>query len=651
MTNGHWWHVLSSGFTKYGLSDKSARGDGANGHSSPSQTWYRILSNLAAGLLVALSLLALVVIVTQGVFHREALQYHDQDNPVYWRTFGKNCKVDGNGFVPNTCSFDETNATTTLAVWNAIGIHLGNFLRVPKGKQYPVSFCWQGGSSALGWAVLELLVGYDYYPECCPLNGSQPIAGFVNIESTSRDGYPKGVYLFTGFADRYMNKTISYTATDGTENILVADVTHTVITLDGEIFPDPEGLSWGMSSVIPASPLGDRYVITSYNHAQFYVITDTSIHRGWSTGLYSKLTIAPGWFCGHVMAKYQEVLAMQVVFSLLSIFLFWGDIYITFRGLGGVLQGKPVLTYDVLSGLERRKFLMFTIALNSMPSILYVDVARIYYGTDGGLKIWTIAVMSLSILAAFVGFIIITFVQYIPVPKFIHHRLITFSAPIFLYASIISVNLVIGGEMLKLNIKYNLAPSGMGFWAYNRFWSDGIHTAGASAAFNDLVPKMWLPVLLSLITSIIYSKIKRVVEGHPTIVDSEWTSTNDFLTTCVMPNWITSMPLAPHHAIKIGNRRFCKPSTQVLFGYASVVPHSSRKVMTEAKAAKSEESEFELISIYDLGWTIVLDKYISWRPKRYGTNSKNKFKSAKDMESKRLSKSILYTHARGSAID
>ncbi|OQR89260.1 hypothetical protein THRCLA_09827 [Thraustotheca clavata] len=415
--------ILSSGATNYGLgSDKSGRGDASHSHASKPQIWYRILSNLFAGGLVALSLIALTVVVAQGVFRRDALQYHDQDNDFYFREYGKDCWLDATGFIPGTCSPREVNSTNTPESWNAIGVQLGTLLRVPKTKRYPVSVCWQGASDAQGWAALELLVGYDYYPECCPQNGSQPIIGFANIELAGRDEYPEGVYIFTGFSDEYTSQTVSYTATDGTQNLLIADIAHTAILMNGTTFPDSPGLSWGTTSVIPISPLGERYMIFSYNIAQFYVISDTSALTGWSTGLHSKLPISCGWICGHVVENHSEVLLMQIVFSLLSIYLFWGDIYITFKGLGGVLHGKPVLTYDVLSGLERRKLLMIMITLNSMPSVLYVDVALVYYGTDGGFKIWTVAIISLSILAAFVGFIIVTFVQYIPSPSCIGHR-------------------------------------------------------------------------------------------------------------------------------------------------------------------------------------------------------------------------------------
>ncbi|OQS06589.1 hypothetical protein THRCLA_01363 [Thraustotheca clavata] len=641
--------LLSLLSAKYAVSDKSAKGDNSSNHATSVQVWYRITSNLVAGVLVALSLLALLLIVAQGVFHREVFQHFDQDNPMFWRSFGSSCMVDASGFVQNTCSIDEANTTATLAAWNAIGIHLGTFLQVPKGKQYPVSVCLQGASSAIQWATLDLVIGYDNYPACCPQNGSQPVAGHAHIESASRSGYPEGVYLFTGFADKILNATTIYTATDGSITTLLAGVTHTIITLDGSVLPDIDGPNWGMTSIILASPFGERYMITSFNIAQFYVITDTQAHKGWNTGVHSKLSVSVGWLCGHHVANYSEIVGMQIVFSLISIFLFCGDIYITWKGLEGVLRGKPVLTYDVLSGLERRKLLMLMITLNSMPSILYVDVARIYYGTDSGFKIWRIAVMSLSILAAFVVFLGVTLVQCIPSPRVIRYRPITFSAPVFLYASIISVNFAIRGEMLHLNVLFNAAPSGMGFWAYNRYWPDGIYTSGADPAINYLISKMWLPVILSLVGSIIYAKLKNIAEGHNAVVNIEWTTSNKFLVSCGIPRWITSMPLSPHHAIKIGNRMFCKPSTQVLFGYACVVRCTSARVLTETHNEHSDESEIDIISIYDLAWLIILDRLIPCRPRRCGINSGNKFNQ--ENTHPRLLKNRLYKHTRGAAID
>ncbi|KDO23279.1 hypothetical protein SPRG_11209 [Saprolegnia parasitica CBS 223.65] len=341
---------------------------------------------------------------------------------------------------------------------------------------------------------------------------------------------------------------------------------------------------------------------------------------------------------------------MQIVFSILSIVLFWGDVYMTMEGLHGVLHNKPVLTYDVLSGLERRKLLMLFITLNSMPSILYIDVARIYYGTESGLKVWAIATVSLSILAAFSGFLLVTLVQYLPPPRFLRHRVATFSAPVFLYASILSVAIAISDEMLTLNLSFNNAPAGLAFFARGVFWPSGAYTPdGAPAAIGHLLPMMWLPVLVSLVGAIVYSKLKRILEGHVGIVNTEWTTKNTFLSATTVPHWITSMPLAAHHGIKIGNRTFCKPSTQVLFGYASVMPVEASKKVLVAGSVAAAEPDADLISIYDLGWTLVFGAWLPWHPKRFGTNVKNKFQAPSG--DARLLKTRRYIHTRGAAID
>ncbi|OQS03382.1 hypothetical protein THRCLA_21178, partial [Thraustotheca clavata] len=369
-------------------------------------------------------------------------------------------------------------------------------------------------------------------------------------------------------------------------------------------------VSWGTSAVIPISPFGEIYIIFSYNIAQ------PTARAGWSTGLYSKLPVSFGWICCHEVENHSEVLLMlmQIIFSLISIYLFWGDIYFTFKGLG-----------------ERRKLLMIMITLNSMPSILYMDVAPIYYGTDGSIKIWTVAIIS---LIAFLGFITVTLVQYVPSPVFLEHRIMTFSAPVFLYFSV-AIN--IQDQMLILNTLYNNAPGQIGFNAYDKSWISGYYTAPAAPAINYLIHRMWAPALLSFCASILYSKLKLMFEGHFGFVKTDWMTTNTFLSNCGIPNWITSMPVATQNAIRIGNRWFCKPSTQVLFGYASVVPQSSSKVMSEI-SSKAEEDNIDLISIYDLGWAILLDRCILFRPKRFGSTTKNQFSKASSGEARRLLK-------------
>ncbi|KDO23278.1 hypothetical protein SPRG_11208 [Saprolegnia parasitica CBS 223.65] len=164
-----WFRTFfSSGLSKFVLTDKSPRGDGHGNRTPVSQIWYRILSNLVAAVLVALSLAALAVVVAQGTFQREDVQYHDQGKAAYWNSHGASCKLDHAGWVPHSCSAIEVNTTTNAVAWNAIGANVAARLAIPAGATYSVSTCWMGATPEIGWASLQLLIGYDYFPTCCP---------------------------------------------------------------------------------------------------------------------------------------------------------------------------------------------------------------------------------------------------------------------------------------------------------------------------------------------------------------------------------------------------------------------------------------------------------------------------------------------------
>ncbi|KAG9402138.1 hypothetical protein AC1031_007851 [Aphanomyces cochlioides] len=96
-----------------------------------------------------------------------------------------------------------------------------------------------------------------------------------------------------------------------------------------------------------------------------------------------------------------------------------------------------------------------------------------------------------------------------------------------------------------------------------------------------------------------------------------------------MPNWITSLGLDEQKMIKIGNKLFCKPSTQVTLGCASIVQPESGKDTTKSSATMSPENETTtIISVYCL-LPILLSMH-NWlptwaTPTVFGTVTKNMF--------------------------
>ncbi|KAF0703588.1 hypothetical protein As57867_007576, partial [Aphanomyces stellatus] len=98
---------------------------------------------------------------------------------------------------------------------------------------------------------------------------------------------------------------------------------------------------------------------------------------------------------------------------------------------------KPVMTFDLLAGLERRKLLLLMVSLGALPSMLYADVSRIYYGTTNGNLIWYLSTILIGIFIAFSTLLGLTFVQTLPCPW--PNHLVTFSPALFSYGTIISM--------------------------------------------------------------------------------------------------------------------------------------------------------------------------------------------------------------------
>ncbi|RHY28227.1 hypothetical protein DYB32_006121 [Aphanomyces invadans] len=228
-----------------------------------------------------------------------------------------------------------------------------------------------------------------------------------------------------------------YANSDGTFQNLMANPRHTIITADGQTEPDLVGGDY----IIYSRPLGERYLVTGYCRTEIEELSQVKVDQGlegWSQGKQSKLPVAPGWACGHKVSNATELIVLQVLFAIGTLVLFAGDIYITFEGFRGVLKGKPVLTYTVLSGLERRKMLLVFTVLSAMPGLLYSDVSRIYYFTENGFKIWT---LSCIMIANFFSFGLVLFVSFVDMIPLRLSRVMSYSAPFFLYTSIAAITI------------------------------------------------------------------------------------------------------------------------------------------------------------------------------------------------------------------
>ncbi|RHZ25310.1 hypothetical protein DYB37_000665 [Aphanomyces astaci] len=261
---------------------------------------------------------------------------------------------------------------------------------------------------------------------------------------------------------------------------------------------------------------------------------------------HSQLPVVPGWRCGHRVANANELMAIQIVLTLLTLCLLTGDIYVTLEGFRGLVTGEHVMTYNFVAGLERRKALLLCLILNSVPGVLYLDVARIYYFTSNGMQLWALSAVVTATCFSLGWLLVVSYVR---------HRL----------------------------------------WINNATWPSGSYVAtGTPVVLTYLVGEIVYPVVGSFAASILVMTVYRALQHHsyefrhvfddqlsPTgcpgvrvfslLIDTTWCRNNSFLRQANMPNFITSLPLEPSVAIRLGHDMYMRPSTLATVGFATVV--------------------------------------------------------------------------------
>ncbi|OQR93480.1 hypothetical protein ACHHYP_02509 [Achlya hypogyna] len=605
--------------------------------------WLRIALNLMASGVVLLSLVTTFVLLSQGMFDRLIATWYFQGDTDYWGNYGASCILDAAGFVAGTCSAMEVATTETPAAWAALGRQLAAGWLVPLGAAVKVTTCIVGGTPQTGWVALQFISGYDAFPSCNPTAGGQDVVGMAMLESANlEDIYPDGAYLLSLFADAASPATVVYNNTDGTSSAVVADIPRVLVGRDGSV----QTYAGGVNAVLNSHPLGTRYLVQGYCISQFIDIGEfVEGLDGWSMGRDSRKSVVPGWACGHRVSHATELLLLQALCGLLSALGLAPDMYVTAKGLQGVLTGKPVLTYDVLSGLERRKWLLVFVTLSAVPSLLFIDVARIYFGTENGLKIWLFSITSLATLFAFAAFVVLVMVQHVPSPRCIRHTLVPLSAVVLLYGAVPAIalntydsyqalsNLFYAGvPTIVLNINGTEYPCG----AYD--------PSGVATATEQLLSSIVVPLAGCAGASVLYAVVKTRIVRRKWCLDTRWSTGNAFMQACGVPNWVTSLPLDETEAIRIGNRHFCKPSMQARLGFASVVPAVATNAVHVRSVREAEDKMYFLISIYDLLFATTPHQVRAYRPRIYGEITRNGFRPA---TTRRLDGSTSYQLSRG----
>ncbi|OQR91489.1 hypothetical protein THRCLA_08971 [Thraustotheca clavata] len=144
-----------------------------------------------------------------------------------------------------------------------------------------------------------------------------------------------------------------------THALVIANISRVAIGFDGT----SNNFESDVNSFINSYPLGPRYGNTLAGQP------------GWSTGLYSNKSVTTGYVCGHEVNNATELIALQIIFTLLTLAAVSGDLLITAKASENAIT-----------------FWCFI----SAPSLFFVDVARLYLGTETGLRIWVLSIILLD---------------------------------------------------------------------------------------------------------------------------------------------------------------------------------------------------------------------------------------------------------------
>ncbi|OQR91792.1 hypothetical protein ACHHYP_04363 [Achlya hypogyna] len=651
--------------------------------------WVRITSNFFAGAMIVGTAIIIGFLLWKGMFQSQYVMSYPQSAPdSEWQDFHQACVLDERGWVSNTCDAAEV-ALTGAIPWASLGRQLaGSLLLATNHSTALVTSCLVGMDRSRVAVILLASNRTDGYASCHP-KGGQPIMGMFVLETATTSEYPNGAYLLSSWSD-YQHYPLSV--------MIQTDLTPVPIVPFTKSFVDTNGAVAAASNetvnyYTQVNSLNRRYLMWATSNVHIVAILDTTGWDGWSYGKFSNYAGTIGWVQKHSVDNHYELLYFQIAITFLSLAVLANDAYVTFQGASGLLKNKPVLTYDIFSGLERRKMLICALVATMCYSPLYADVLRYLYNMNGfGDTYWS---LSLEMIAAMFAFSWIAFLscwQHLPVPKFLRHRPLSYSGPIFVYMSLF-IFLVIATARRRGRLEAAA------------FWTDAealltLNVNGTPVLAGSYTAEGTLPVVNKLMIDVVITNFgawgiailaNKLMLGY-VYLDTKWTEKNEFLKMLdtPVPQWVTCMDLDVKNAIIIGDKLYCKPSMLALLGFCTVlvknkysagvvvVPSSARSILgsarkgdssntrkTDNSSARKGDSDdtrgsvrmetakrgppqpFLVISIYDLLPAIAKPTMSPWAyiPRVLGTIEHNTFVPAKSAT--RLEKNLTYGYSRG----
>ncbi|RHY02816.1 hypothetical protein DYB25_009992 [Aphanomyces astaci] len=603
------------------------------------ETYYRLFSNCSEFGFVAAFLTTIVILYYSGLWHRQTTTGH-VPSTVNWSTIGSQCTLTPLGFVG--CSSPEL-AVVSTAVWTAIGQSLDQ--QLSSNVALKMTTCVIGTSR--GYGAVVFVLAPDMFSTCSE-DVNPPVAMLAMLETSTNDATATPTYLLSILNDepsppRFQVKddTSGDTSTEVATHVTKVFISDTGVTSPAAI----SQTNWRFQS----QPLGRRYTLSFSCSSEFIMSTDGF------TGLLSRKTWIVGWTCRHDVSNWAEVAICQM--GLIAILVHWvgGDLLLTFLGLQGFLLGKPVLTYDFLSGLERRKRTVVLLMVSRLVTLMYTEITRLYVDTPSHGALFVMSCFMLSGLFVCAVYCSLLVIQRLPCPQPWRFKAVRIQGPLFVTGT--TIFCAMASAVCDLRQRY-----------HDPIWTlrtpsllvvvPNATSSFATGAFTELqvapVSTILAPVMLKIMGVMLgIAVVLPMLYHRQVVIDLAFMKRNEFLHTTFVPSYVTALPLYETDCIRYGGALVVKPSTLALLGYAMLQEHKiKRRSLVEVmpKATKEHDPHYPLlviVTVYDLLPCLLLP-WIPWTPTIVGTVKKYAFTKAP--RGTKLPRRKKYVPTKGSCV-
>ncbi|RHY31684.1 hypothetical protein DYB32_003312 [Aphanomyces invadans] len=550
--------------------------------------YFRLFVNCSEFFVVGLLLIVHISLNFAGLWSRQTTTAHPAIAST-WSTVGDACLLTSTGF--KSCSPSEAILTTSDA-WAAIGTSLARQLGatlVDNSMSLAVTICAFGLDKGYGGIVF--LLSTHRVPDCAPQTAETLVS--IAMLETAFDDTDAVQYLLTTYADDDEVALDVRMDTDGSKTSVFANVTKEFVAPNGSVtYARPNHTNWRYQAV----PFHLRYV--------FHYSCTSEVVQGnaWTShiGELSGLALQVGHTCQHDVSNGIEITVAQCIAIAVMLHLFGGDMFTTLVGVQGVLLGKPVLTYDFLSGLERRRLVMALLVVIRIGGIFYLEITRLYHDTAGQKFIFYVVCAMASGLFTLVVFWIMVMIQHLPSPSFLKGKVIRIFAP-FMHMGTLGLSLIIVVSWDVSSTFYEplwqRSQSNLTFVVQNKTLVSGAYDQlEVLSCVQMLLPDLFLASGIMIILSILYPMVR-----HRRIyLDLAYFEHNEFLTREFVPSYVTCLPLYESECIKYGNKLFVKASTLAVLGYGIIEEQASSVIEVKPLGTKVVEPSFVVLSLYDL---------------------------------------------------